>query len=531
MKLIIADDEPHICSLLKHLIKWEELGLECAGVYNSGDQVIRHFENDTADIVICDIEMPVVNGLNVIKEVMAVYPGCKFIILSGFRNFDYAQTAIKYGVKDYLLKPVNEQELNKVLSDIIHDKNNSIIIESALSRYKQRKKFADSVLSGRDYRGKSLQELNQQFNMSMREGYFNAVYVSFAAANVDADYVDHLAGWLEDALIPRLKDFCYDCEAIRESALSQYIFFNYTADNNERMSLVLDKLYHDAIAEFSGKTQCGCFLGIGTPVDKVDEVGKSLLSAKIANCRRFILPGRRIHYSEERVYDGRDENKAVLNPNEASALRAIVEQIDASKLEGWWEQCGGNRERLFRESPYLISLYVGSVAEAFLAALADCAQVDDPDRIKGSFYDAFNSSETMGDVGARVLHIMAQEISRRLADRKLNAEIYVQKAKNYINKNYKQPITLDKLAEELHISPTYLSALFKGQIGMNYVDYLAQVRIDAAKKMLRASDCNLTQISEGVGYANQAYFSKLFLKLTGLKPSEYRRLHHSDTGE
>ena len=96
MKVLIADDEPHICTLLKYLIQWEQLGLTLAGTFYGGDEVLSYLEHNTADILLCDIEMPGVNGLELMRELAVKAPELKVIVVSGFRNFEYVRTALQY---------------------------------------------------------------------------------------------------------------------------------------------------------------------------------------------------------------------------------------------------------------------------------------------------------------------------------------------------------------------------------------------------------------------------------------------------
>ena len=119
MKVLIADDEPHICTLLKYLIQWEQLGLTLAGTFYGGDEVLSYLEHNTADILLCDIEMPGVNGLELMRELAVKAPELKVILVSGFRNFEYVRTALQYGACNYLLKPIDEKELNSVLRDVV----------------------------------------------------------------------------------------------------------------------------------------------------------------------------------------------------------------------------------------------------------------------------------------------------------------------------------------------------------------------------------------------------------------------------
>ena len=120
-KVIIADDELHIRNLLKYLIHWEELGLTFAAEYDNGADVVGHVEREHIDIIITDIQMPGMDGLDMIRAVREADPDSRFIVISGYRDFAYAQTAVKLGVSDYILKPIDEEELNAALAALVGD--------------------------------------------------------------------------------------------------------------------------------------------------------------------------------------------------------------------------------------------------------------------------------------------------------------------------------------------------------------------------------------------------------------------------
>ena len=115
MKVIIADDEVKVCQLIEHLVDWESLGMEVVSVAHNGIEAVEAVGKYHPDIVITDIRMPGCNGLDLIKETKELLPQVEFIIISGYRHFEYAQTAIRFGVRDYLLKPIKKDELNATL--------------------------------------------------------------------------------------------------------------------------------------------------------------------------------------------------------------------------------------------------------------------------------------------------------------------------------------------------------------------------------------------------------------------------------
>ncbi len=115
MKVVVADDERRVCALIVALIDWDGLGLQNVGTAYDGLEAFEVIKREKPDLVITDIRMPGLDGLELISKAKALYPDLQFIIISGHKQFDYAQSAIKYGVGEYLLKPIKKQELNQTL--------------------------------------------------------------------------------------------------------------------------------------------------------------------------------------------------------------------------------------------------------------------------------------------------------------------------------------------------------------------------------------------------------------------------------
>jgi two-component system response regulator YesN len=156
MKVMIVDDEIRVGNLIKNLIDWERLGLELAGVYQNGFDVLERFQHEPADILLCDIEMPEITGIELIQRISAEYPATKCIIVSGFRNFEYARQAMQYGVDYYILKPIDEDELNNTLS---------IICKATAEEWEKTRLERNSLLlavQNGSYQPMSLPEINKR---------------------------------------------------------------------------------------------------------------------------------------------------------------------------------------------------------------------------------------------------------------------------------------------------------------------------------------------------------------------------------
>ena len=188
LKVVIVDDEKMICSLISQLLDWEELGAKIVGMAYTGTEALEMIQEQRPDIIISDIRMPGYDGLELIKRTKEAGIESEFIMISGFKQFEYAQNAMKYGVKYYLLKPIEEGKLTEIIKEIAENiacrkaqKNHEMRIEQELqeTRDKMKKRFLTSILSNEERREETVDQLlvNEEYNTTFKEGAFQAVFI------------------------------------------------------------------------------------------------------------------------------------------------------------------------------------------------------------------------------------------------------------------------------------------------------------------------------------------------------------------
>lgn len=147
LKVLIADDEPRVGQLVKHLIHWDELGLSFVDICRDGRTALERIEQEQPEIVITDIRMPVLTGLELVQQVTERFPQTRFVVISGYRYFEYAQKALKYGVEDYLLKPIDEEELNRTLKKICDALQTTAVHRAQMEKYEKNYENSQKLLS------------------------------------------------------------------------------------------------------------------------------------------------------------------------------------------------------------------------------------------------------------------------------------------------------------------------------------------------------------------------------------------------
>lgn len=519
MKVIIADDEVKICTLIQNLVNWEKLGLELIGVYQNGRDVLERFAAEPADILICDIEMPIMSGLELIEQVSGRYPRTKCVIISGFRNFEYAHQAMKYGVTRYVLKPIDPEELNEALAGLVAESERGVLREQT------KRQALWSLLEGQKTE-RSIEDVNRNYGYKFADGCFNVIKIMLPAGGEELDRPEQTKELLLSFVVPRLRMLCYDLELFPASGNCEYIILNYEDTDDRRAAL--DSLYYDAIANLHGATMQNTYICVGEEQRDIARLSSSLVAVNIASGQRLIQKHGAVLYAN--AGDGaRGQSHTLLTSDERRRFLNLVETIDAAALSAWIRECFRAREGELTGHPHLyFALAREMMGNLFNTFYHLDVTVEDREERAREAYRLFESAMSLSELEEQVERVVTEEVRTRLGGRKSNSSAYVQAAKTYIERHHSEKIGLEVIADELGLNPSYLSTLFKTETGINYSQYLTNVRMERAKELLRGSELNLSQIAVEVGYQNAFYFGRIFLKEAGVKPQEYRRLHQSD---
>lgn len=285
--IIIVDDEVHVRSLLKHLIHWDELGLVLRGSFGSGDEALEIMKQEEIDIVISDIMMPGINGIELIRESKKYQPECRFVLISGHRDFEFARTAVKLGVSDYILKPLNENEINETLGLIATDINKD---EKKNNSFRQ--KFID-VLQGKADRFE-INRMNERYGMHFTQGGSFRV-LQFGVCNChEADDIERVSEDIINVLIKRIEDLCTEIEWFRVTDLRYDIVIQIRDGKGTELLRVLDTNYRQQVKKYSDIITTRFYLGVGKEVYSLEKLKDSAESAA------FFLSGR-LFYGNSRI--------------------------------------------------------------------------------------------------------------------------------------------------------------------------------------------------------------------------------------
>lgn len=533
-KVLIVDDEKYVISLIEKLVDWERLGMEVIGSAGDGIQGIRMVEELKPDILIADVKMPGFDGISLIKKVREIDRDVKFIMISGHKRFEYAKSVMKYNVEDYLLKPIDKQELEDILEKIRGELDQRAVRRETESERNKRWDanrllmnglFMEKLCSGGLFEGRTdFGNVNDMYFTEFAENEYQCAVVQLngITGSVGDSFV-------EDFLVSvckRIKEILQEaCELVLDYIEHHRILFLlvFHQQGEQRLRNGIGQAFSagdDMISKYTGLKLA---FGVGEAVHLAADISllkDALETAEKAVDMRFRDGYDRVlfctsadtagisedteHRLEELGRDIRSASKNVISRN--------VEMIYASARKELYTD-----PSLYAHMAWRINQELYQYLRLFRKA--DDLQQDLCRRMKFRLQEASSEREL---VQGLTRHI-CESIESVVGDSKSSLSPAVRTAKIFIIGNYMRDISLNDVANVVNLSPVYFSGLFKKEIGENFIDYLNRVRIDAAKDMLKDVRYHIGEVAEGCGFSDTRYFARIFKRTVGITPSEYRK--------
>lgn len=530
MKILLVDDEPIITRGLTKLINWEEAGFRIIGTADNAQDAAKIVELDRPDVIITDLQMPDISGMNFIKSISASGLNIKVVVLSGYSEFEYAREAFGYGIMEYLLKPVTRQKLLEVLKNV----------SDAISRERA---FNDRITLLKAQLNESMPLLKQKFLLDVLRGDITEEdnilkKAEFLDMNLSGSGYVALALSIDNIgsneLFPQKKDIVL-LKFAAENIATEIIgarYKSYPAESGDTLFLllVLDrddlpvKDIFDAASEIKESLhehlKALASIGISRVYSKLKfavkafneanyalKLGYSQGYGSIVHINSFMLQQEsRNEYpldSEKKVIEGVIFDASV-NPAELASLL----------VKSFVEASGGKAEILYGFcQEFLVQLRRS--LRGFNANPDSILPYNGAAELKSLCNSVPQLFDWLKEVIVKVARCVAEKRKAREYD-------VVQEAKTYIDSNFSEDLSLGRVANRVYMSPTYFSALFKSKTGENFSEYLTRVRMEAAARQLCDNTFKTYEIAEAFGYKNPRYFSEAFKKYYGLTPSEYR---------
>lgn len=495
LRVLIIDDEPNVRQGLKIIVPWEKHGFEVCGDSGDADEGLEKIFDLKPDIVLIDIKMPGRLGTDIIREAREKNFNGKFIIISGYSNFEYAKDAIKYGVKSYILKPVDEDEL----MDILLELKKEIDIEK---KWEGEKRIVDEV---------NLQKLILEGAGDIERSYFQ--YDNFQIVLItncmESDNNESSLINLENVIKEKLEAYANDIQITR---IKNYIVLLFKDFRTSRIERTLEDLKKKIYLQLKIKL----FMVIGEKVKIPTEINKSYRSAKSLMKYSFL-------YLDKEIISLDDIDKENNFNDEFFDVEKIYSYVEVNDFEQIDLEFK-NMKSYFINKKYLEEdikiMAIKILLELKEKLLKDYELENAILPNKENMIRQINAKKSLNDL---ILYLNDNFISMSKLIGEKSADNIIKKMVNYINKNYYKDLKLEGLASIFNYNSAYLGKLFKSEIGENFNTYLDKVRIEKAKGLLVEEHLKVYQVSERVGYKNIDYFHSKFRKYVGMSPMQYKK--------
>lgn len=522
-KVVIADDERLICRLIETLVDWKKLDMEIVGKAENGLEALQMVEALRPHLLITDIRMPGCDGLELIRQARELSPEIEIVIISGYAHFEYAKTAIAYGVGSYILKPINQAELNKTLEKIVlrlkerggegQAERDRVSGQPAPQRL--REGLVRDLMDGKQAFTEEELARSYQFHIQDRQ-----LQTFFLKLDLEGDELNEPAR----AIIRQKTEELFQ-SAVLPTCDEGAIYFQdfkgcgllcYPPGERDRVRRSLRELLNQLQANKNLFGQVEFTVGLGRTITDPRELADSMDTARLAAAERLIEGRGRI--LEDAPPDSGLPKQAILN-RYTKLVDHGIEILDEETLRLAREGLragmtaaprirGREILELVLDAGKIFALRAGSGEEETRLFQQRCGR-------RGRTELLFRELERF--------HVQTLRALKGRLENETTRPIRL--AKQYIQENYGRNIPLEDVCGAVGFSPAYFSALFKKETGEGFSKYLTQVRIDQAKELLRETDLSVAEVCEAVGYSDRKHFTQTFHKMTGVNPAEFRRLY------
>lgn len=508
-KLLIVDDERIERNGIKMLLNKMGKNLEILEAEN-GKKAYQILNETEIDLLLTDIKMPFISGIELVKLARELKPDIQIAIFSGFGEFTYAQEAIKYGVTDYILKPVKPQEFQQTIEKMLdncmrleaqqeqHKNNTSYLYKYLLRKY---------IFTGNEEYLKKILEMKTPYGNKKRD---IAMIQNMMLLDTENNFFEEHGIELVELL---KKNMDREIEYLDLNTDQMLLFFYKSAtDNYARIAQsIFDTIY--------GCYGVRCYIAVSKNLKKPEEYPKAYQDLESQMENQFYCSNQWIF-----LYDT-DSEQSASGDLTMDFQRKMRENIRLKDIRHLWENYQKFLGQIKKESidsqmyvKFIFSEIVKDMYEA-IGAVGSDEMINAVEAI----YQAGNLN-----VVRKVVEDTIQEFEKECLETENGTRKDVEQVKQYINYHVNENLSIDKLAEKVYLSQGYLSYIFKKETGMNLSRYIKQARMEKAKELLQTTNMKIVQICEKVGFSSVSYFCQSFREYCGVSPEKYRK---GETGD
>lgn len=525
-KVMLVDDEEEVREAMKRRINWEEIGFTVVASAENGEDALEKAEEYEPDVVMTDIQMPFMDGLTMLKKLKLQIPDLRSVIFSGYDEFEYAKEAIRLEAEEYILKPIDADELTEVFLRIKSRLDEQMVnkrdMELLKKHYEQsipmlRDQMIIGLLEGRENET-DIERYQEEYDFQVESAFYSVGVFSIATDKES----DKLAKSLHAVSLKQIAD-----ERFEEAM--PVLTINYLDTVVVIARLNATAMYRSFVERMDMICKVGAKIigtniiaGIGRVYGNVESIHDSFLEAKDATHYRMFIEGNQALCIAD-IEPGSDIEDYV----QEKQIRHLIREVkvgDENTIENEVRQIIDKLKKKSISLEQLHLFYAEFLVELSRLARGHEIMSGDFSIVDINVKDELAGFASLDIFGDRILELCMLVHNKISSERIDSTKKLAQDAKQYIMDHYSQSsLSVDDICSYLGVGATYFSSVFKKDTGLSFVSYLTNIRMEEAQRLLDTTDEKSYVIAGMVGYDEPNYFSYVFKKQFGVSPSKYRQ--------
>jgi len=515
LKAILIDDEINIIRNLQQVLPWDDQQVDIVGTAKNGVQALELVQAHHPQLIFCDIRMPVMDGIEFLQELRSIDQEAEVIMLTGYQEFEYARSVLRFHVMDYVLKPIDydalEQLFVKAVQHIRDKLQQTQLVHETQHRMKDiafEKVLLDYI---RGFQRQGRHDANEAFELQ----HMKFVLFVLESAVIEQATSKGLSDHLPECMLEGLEEQFGEIEACLLHVADRFWAVVLAGDmqqiNDMQLELMMRRI-GGALADKTELTVAAYERIIGA--EELHTVWNTICK-ELSFAQQPYLIVREVESvrlsNEQQVWQCADRCIAAIKHLDHTAARNSLLQLD----------------QLLRmrstQSLQQIEMLINSIIVYMLRELRRYGAVSTT--VEKEVWQQLNVTCNLKEL-TLLIPMMVEEAFSEHSNKRPQVSIHV--AKDYIESHLSEDIAAEEVAQYLNISVSYFSTIFKQQYGMTFIDFVTQTRIDRAKSLLSITKKSISDVAKAVGYTERRYFNKVFQKRVGMLPSEYREQNGSE---
>ncbi|BBH18815.1 DNA-binding response regulator [Paenibacillus baekrokdamisoli] len=530
IKLVIVDDEKITREGLLQYITWKDLGVDVVELASDGFEALEIAERLQPDILLSDIRMPDMDGIELAGKLRDILPQCTILFLSAFADKEYLKSAIHLKALHYLEKPVNREEVKSAIKDAVQaivaeKRKRADDIDMRLRLAESSTVFKEKLVLDMINRQVQLDEIKMYFTTLQLDMPLTGDFVTaLIKLDIQVDSPIEMQQKHKEQIIKSVEIIFTDPQIKHLAGFkhTNHILIHFYGESirNPFFSAGLLEQLRNSIEHIVG-LKTNLFMALGKHVHTISDVQDSYFTAAVALQKQFFIGHNQIAMYEEEcesVYD--------LDESLSNRFLEYIKEHEQEKAKAYIRNLNADFEKN-------TNLLVNSIKNVFFNMLVGLNKFAEGFNItfiednakKDFFWEIINKIPTLAEIEVYLLEQIDFVFAKINTMDNIGENIY--QIMQYISEHFsEESLTIPAIAQNMYLTPTYVCKIFKNKTGKTINQYITEVRIEKAKELLKEEKIKLLEISHRVGYLSPNHFAKTFKKLTGMNPSEFRERHY-----